>query len=161
MSKGETMMEKILSFEEWWGTKIPDRQSTAYAYAESAWNAARQGLIPADRAIEVPPVEQWPKWAKRISVLFDGAEQPLADKLGLAGIIAIFPRPTSQWSPQIGEAVFIVRGDDIDVSVCRFSHIDEHGIWRVVTVKGQEQGFTASLVKPFDQSKIGLPWSQI
>lgn len=65
------------------------------------------------------------------------------------------------WTPKVDEPVFIVRGGDSDVSVCKFSHVDEHEIWRVITVKGQEQGFTASLVKPFDASKIGRPWSEI
>ena len=69
--------------------------------------------------------------------------------------------PIPAWKPKEGEAVFVVRGEDTDVSVCRFSHIDEKGIWRVVTVKGQEQGFTDSLVKPFDASKIGKPWSEV
>jgi hypothetical protein len=71
------------------------------------------------------------------------------------------PKTAPKWTPKVGDAVFIVRGNDTDVSVVRFSHVDEHGIYRVTTAKGQIQGFMPSLVKPFDPAYIGKPWSEI
>jgi hypothetical protein len=69
--------------------------------------------------------------------------------------------PIPAWQPQDGEAVFVLKGTDWDVHVARFSHVDEYNMIRVIMREGNEHGFSRSLVKPFDASKIGKPWSEI
>lgn len=118
------------------------------------WQAAQAALLADPMVIDLRGLE-WPDDSMKIRLMF--VDKSDNDFRFVDNII----RPTPSWHPKEGEAVFIVRGDNTDVSVVRFSHIDQHGIWRVITVKGQEQGFTPSLVKPFDPAKIGKPWEEI
>lgn len=154
-----------MSFEEWiadYSDRVDTSTSAWTDDAKDAFESARLGMIPAENAVVIPPVSEWPVWSKGIvAVHSNDSRSECEDWPESDGYVAFIDKPVPAWVPKVGEAVFVVRGTDVDVSVCRFSHVDEHGIWRVVTVKGQEQGFTDSLVKPFHPDHIGKPWGEI
>ena len=71
-----------MSFEEW-------RNSTDTENPRDAWNAA---LANAPTGIEIPPVSEWPTWAKAIRVYFSANDHaPHAFQEGDG--IALIPRP--------------------------------------------------------------------
>jgi hypothetical protein len=154
MSKGEAMMEKMLSFEEWM-----DEFQCRGLTMQQILDKARQGLIPADRAIEVPPVEQWPSDAMSISIDFMDESDNY-----IGSVCEDISRPRPQWSPQIGEAVFCL--SDEKVPTIYIGKVTGKGSLResnlmVKTHDGQTGEWTIGALKPFDQSKIGLRWGEI
>lgn len=100
-------MDKMLTYKEW--RDIVDNASYRDddAKMEIAFKEARQGMIPESEAVRIPAVEKWPGWAKRIYVAFDGFETEATNLKGQCQTIAIIPRPTPKWVPQVSELVFM------------------------------------------------------
>jgi hypothetical protein len=148
MSKGETMMEKMLDFDDEW-RKTQGFTSTR-DLAKHYFEIARQGMIPADRAIEVG---EWPGDAKSLvwQWQYHGA---------VAGGLNIVDRPTPQWSPQIGGAVF-AKGEET-VFVGRIAERDPNGEseYPFLVSIGERKSWFRHL-KPFRPEAIGLSWGEI
>lgn len=147
---------KALTFEEWY-----EKEGQAYVeeVVRKSWNAAREGMIPADRAIEVPDVGEWPAGSKGISIRFADYDEEYFDDLVAGWNIKYIPRPVPAWVPKVGDPVFAVFGESTE---CRFSVARYEGNGRVTWPNGRlsEVG-EVDRCKPFDASKIGKPWSEI
>jgi len=146
-----TEKNKAMTFEEW--ESLWPRVTTVEhirGYFRSMLTAARIGYIPADRAIEVP--DEWPHGVTEVRLYWYPQKEPNHEHF------KSIPRPVPAWVPKVNDVVFaghpettvgIVECVDgsMRVSVkCIDGHI---GLWAVENVK------------PFDPSKIGLPWSEI
>lgn len=147
---------KSLTFEEW------DSLATNLAtddgpFWEALFNAARQGMIPADRAIEVPDVGEWPRHATAIRVTYDW---DCVDEAIGAPVIAVIPRPVPAWTPKVGDAVFANDTEDSGyILTLKIHDIDDEGRCEMVDHFGT--WWHRTHLKLFDQAKIGLPWEEI
>jgi len=144
------------TFDEYWESR--GRNGLLAFEHEATWNAAREGMIPADQAVKVPPVEEWP--SRAIGIAWFYTYLPVHDLKGVDATGAFFfPRPTPTWMPKVGEPVFFKiqpRGTLITALVDRV-------VGNTVEIKhdGIRLGGLISDVKPLDVSKIGLPWEKI
>jgi hypothetical protein len=144
--------KKPLEFEEW-DAKKADHWNGDYAKDRlELWEAARQGMIPADRAMEIPEVGEWPDEAKGISIRFCDFDEEYWNDLVAAQRILYIPRPTPAWTPKSGEAVYA--GSSCNVVIP--TRI-ENGI---VYTDGWGS-YNTSSCKPFSESAIGKPWGEI
>lgn len=154
---------KPREFEEW--KNIPCTVDTRDEHMEILWNIAREGMIPADQAIKVPPVEEWPEWATEIKFSYMGSN-------GLSRkFISTIPRPVPavpKWTPKVGDRVFAMTSFDflgivgIEIIIPALSGGPDTFFVRLST--GDESSISPygiGYLKPFDASKIGLPWSEI
>jgi hypothetical protein len=102
--------EGVMSFEEW------DEKGTASLtdnWSELSitkkwkhiWNAARQGMIPAASAIQIPLESEWPGKAKAIVIAFSELDY-LEIERECPMLIKAIPRSKPQWKPEIGKPVF-------------------------------------------------------
>ena len=82
---------ELMTFEEWWQTK-PMYKDLKEAF-EATFNAARLGTIPAENAIEVPEVGDWPEWAKGVRLYYTKFSD--TDD----GDIVFIPRPVPVFVP--------------------------------------------------------------
>ena len=117
---------------------------------------SRLNTIPADRAIEVPDVGEWPKGSRGITILFtDGTQRDWDDfRRGNEWKIAYIPRPVPAWTPKVGDAVFYANG-------CNVTLVKD-GFTGDCLVSTKDFGFVPiDQLKPFRESAIGLPWSEI
>lgn len=144
---------KILTFEEWY-----EKEGQAYVeeVVRKPWNAAREGMIPADNAVMIPSVT-WREDFAFLSVELV-AKNNNYERV-YSGHIADIPRPIPSWVPKVGEAVFAVFGESTE---CRFSVARYEGNGRVTWPNGRlsEIG-EVDRCKPFDASKIGKAWDEI
>ena len=163
-----TEKNKAMTFGEWWnGFDLPSEITTAKTLtteAEIIWNAARLNTIPADRAIEVPDVGEWPIRANSVILSYSPFSTEQQNRKGLWGLIKHIPRPVPAFVPRINDMVFFIDHK---------GHVD---IGRIVTDGSDgSDGSNPSIrrsrnvdyytqvknIKPFDPSKIGLPWEAI
>ena len=175
-----TEKNNAMTFEEWWTSK-PMYKDLKEAF-EATFNAGRIGHLPADRAIEVPDVGEWPEWATAIQTRYvnipksDYEDGDYWDRTtGCGGSKALgwtdqwteiqfIPRPVTEWVPKAGDAVFVNHPQKI--------RIDCYGVIPVCKVKEILNGYyeleaipniawNVESLKPFSPEKIGLPWSEI
>ena len=59
-----------LTFEEWDNYVFPMNGVTN----KDLFNIARQGMIPAENAITLPPESMWPKWARSIRIEYSKSD---------------------------------------------------------------------------------------
>jgi hypothetical protein len=164
------MMEKVLDFDEWFGKNknlIPfGTIESMESFFKTVWHSARQGMIPADRAVEVPEVSEWPDWAIGVRLVFE--ETGMWRDSGYPGGQTVrqvqntwFPRPTPQWSPKIGEAVFYRKNDgEIGVGTAH-KHFDLPERWYVTQLDGTTYVVWEKDMKSFHPEAIGLSWGEI
>jgi len=123
-----------------------------------AFDMARIGYIPADRAIEVP--DDWPEWAEcAVLVWCKDFDYRGPTRTEFAGVRV--PRPVPAFVPRINDMVFFIdhKGHvDIGRIVTNGSDGSNPSIRRSRNVDYYTQ---VENVKKFDPSKIGLPWSEI
>lgn len=160
-------MKAYKDYEDWnknggWNEEL-ECSNSARNWRE-VWKQARQGMIPEDEAVRIPPVSEWPVWARRITVWYDGFRDQSEEEDGAAKIIKEIKRPAPAWTPKVCDVVFCLsdgHGKEIYVGVItaggRYNECD----FLVKTNDGDEGDWTLSNLKPFDASKIGLPWEQI
>ena len=87
----------------------------------SVWNAARQGMIPAANAVEMPDEEYWPDWAKCIVCEFsseDGVTHGCDPAL-------IIPRSKPVWKPCEGDKVVYWFDGRTAVYFGKYGNLDE------------------------------------
>lgn len=72
----------------------------------------------------------------------------------------LFEMPTD-WEPSENEFVLIPRNTSEYGEVVKVSHIDERGMYIVITQSGQEQGFTKNRIKPCNEETYGKKWNDI
>jgi len=153
-----TEKNKPMTFEEWYRSTPISMPPTL----KETWNAARLNMIPADRAIEVPDVGEWPEDAEGLAVCFM-FEHEWENQVDWSRIKYI-PRPVPTWVPDVGDAVFVNHPQKI--------RIDCYGVIPVCKVKEILNGYyeleaipniawNVESLKPFDPEKIGLPFDQI
>lgn len=148
------------TFEEWWERfPVDNRLSGPKKDFESIFKSAREGMIPADRAIEVPDVGEWPEWADCVVLHYGGCNVQVSN-------IAVIPRPVPTWVPKVGDAVFALDTNQTTVIVAIVKEIkNQHDA--IIDYFGRicvhAVSFSGSKIfcKPFDASKIGKPWSEI
>lgn len=151
----------MMNLEEW--KKIVDTYSLS---KESQFDLARRGTIPADQAIKVPPVEEWPEWAKGIMVYF--CQEPEEEFLGKGNVIDYIHKQASavpKWTPKVGDVVFagypkteigkIVKGPML------YRGLGTGNAYTVKLMNGTEHDWDARDIKLFSPEKIGLPWEEI
>ena len=138
------MGEKMLSFEEFLERYVHgERMADMFVLA-------RQGTVPAENAIRIPPAEEWPDWAVRIGWQFEGR--------GDFGAPNTVPRPDPARAGKVVKAAFWAF--DGKVLIVRINNEVEDG-FEVVTAKGRKYLADAAHIKPFSPEKIGLPWDKI
>lgn len=96
--------DEVLSFEEWYH-KYRDSDDFYKPFPvnlEDAFKAARQGMIPAKNAIQLPEEIEWPSFAMGIVVQYQYdidhyniGQQP----------IKYIPRSKPKWTPEMGDKV--------------------------------------------------------
>jgi len=145
------MMEKMLSFEEW--EKYTNTTETSGSqYWKDIFDKARQGVIPADRAIEVPPVSEWPEQAKGIVLSYtSGVEDDWSPSRLTVGY---FSRPTPQWSPKEGEPCLF---EDEGRAVAGFIFNGQLFARGLMVADWKKTRKTS----PFRPEVIGLSWGEI
>jgi len=119
-------------------------------------NDARIGYIPADRAIEVPDVGEWPEDANEIRVEWAHNSGGVIYKYPL---IAVIPRPVPAFIPEVGDLCFC-RFENETIGIGRCDAVNEDG-WQFMTMNFDHTVRMFSDVKKFNPSKIGLPWEEI
>lgn len=146
-------MEKMLTFEEWC-KKHGMNQNSALVVA--MFHEARIGTIPAENAVVIPPVGEWPDDALAIHFSYASAT---ACYSGMQ-IISRIPRPKPVWVPQVGEAVFVLRDvrGNVNVGIVTQTGWEEKV---EVTIFGNTKQEWIPDVKPFHESHIGKPWDEI
>lgn len=152
-----TDKNKPMSFTGWWNLNrgFNHHNLDVVQIAETAWNDARIGYIPADRAIEVPEVGEWPEWANCVVVHYGGCDVQVSN-------IATIPRPVPAWTPKVGDAVFAYNGGMPWVAkVIPEPEGTKVSDFYVVCSDGQESWWGKDGLKPFDHAKIGLPWEEL
>jgi hypothetical protein len=182
----EWIAQQVKDFKEQWEKdhpmeqKMKEQQATApityeqwyklfglVASTEQIFNAARQGMIPADNTIAIPRVEDWPEWAKSAKFIY--SEYPVGGfvKKELDVIYAI-PRPTPpkpQWTPKVGDTVFAGEPETtigIIANPCPSFLLDETDVvYNVLCQDGHQGVWRAKFIKPFNKRYIGQPWDQI
>lgn len=163
---------KVLTFEEWY-----EKEGQAYVeeVVRKSWNAAREGMIPAGRAIEVPHYSTW----RRVANL-DRYDQPIG--YVVVGFPTLYtkegqeedkPRflkdgtpldylgyvPAPTWTPKIDEPVFALSLKQ-EVWVAKVNSMN-NGVPVIVCSDGGESAWGLNHLKPFDASKIGKSWDEI
>lgn len=148
-------MDKLMSYEEWlrsWDRGIFMREAMIDGgIPKELWYAARQGMIPADRAIEIPDVSEWPEWAEEVRVFFSNSKDGDAH---YGTFIRTITRPVHVWVPKEGEPVFV--GNSVSVGIVE-RKMDSGRI----KIQGYVFPTEEENLKPFDPAKIGRPWSEI
>lgn len=155
---------KPMTFEEWYNL----HNMAFWTWKEDAkrhfFDTARQGTIPEDEAIKIPPVEEWPGGANSIRMCYS-SHTPKHPKDwhhtdDPAGMVQYIPRPDPAWTPKVGEAVFARMADTTRVGKVISADIKAN-YYYVRTQDGLEDGYGGFCLKPFDPAKIGLPWDEI
>lgn len=107
---------KPMTFEEW-DKIVCEFANMSGPFWELIFHAARQGMIPADRAIEVPD-DNWakaPKNADSYCIIFgrlaEGWED-VTEHYDPEWFVGPIPRPTPAWTPKVGDAVFLQDSTD-------------------------------------------------
>lgn len=144
-------MSKLMTYDEWRSSKLFKDNSEEDFYSKAAWNVAREGMIPENEAIRIPPENEWPKDADFISVRF---YNKIRDRLP---VICEIPRPTSKWTPKVGDKVFVLINIHQSVGVGEISEILTSG----VRLKNDSLQWSIGSIKPFDVNKIGMRWKDI
>lgn len=156
----ETKNEKTIEFEDWkkylgiyvgakWSLEVTKDE------LEDWFRVARQGMIPADRAVEIPEV--WPDGYDGIRVAFGISVLPEPPR---QQFIAWIPKPISAWIPRVGDPVFVDYDRGGDIRVYRFEGMDgEKEMY--IGPYGDRTMCLPSERKPFDPAKIGKPWSEL
>lgn len=159
-------MDKALTFEEWrkeYNTRYKGILNEDMALM--VWDAARIGMIPADRAVEIPDVSEWPEWAKTVCLFYSEYVDKYGGYICRDGdIITRITIPVPAWVPKVGDRVFalVVRIDEGKEK--RFVGIDEIASFDAsVYPVMKSNGYAADpkFIKPFSPEKIGLPWEEI
>lgn len=86
--------EKAMTFEEWWDSPETDaevREGFSRDDAIVLWNAARQGMIPAHKAVVIPEVWEWPEDATHVELVYINERRAGYDRY--IQTIDMFPRP--------------------------------------------------------------------
>jgi len=159
------MSEKMMSFEEWWHHGMGDNYTKWIA--ENAFKAARLGTIPAEGAIvvdwDLSPINADSAYIV-LGVNDDGWDS-ITDAFESNWLVGPINRPTTAWTPKVGDAVFVNHPQKIRIEcygvipVCKIkeivggSHYELDGIPNI--------GWNKESIKPFRESAIGLPWDQI
>ena len=94
--------EGVLSFNDMWYEECnnPLPALTSYTLAQRIWNDARQGMIPAANAIQIPPESEWSKDATDIQLLYTNPSTVF-----MRIPIAIIPRSKPAWKPKVGDKI--------------------------------------------------------
>jgi hypothetical protein len=153
-------MKAMTLMEAWKEVPLKHTIGVEDAFAHG-FASGRLGMKPEDEAVRIPDVAEWPAeaqgfWAN-FTELTEGQlceDQPDVSKFGIGTYI---PRPTPQWTPKVGEAVFCRTGSGIDVCVV---NVFSNGCANVQYRLGD---FVIDLknMKPFDPAYIGKPWDEI
>lgn len=150
------------SFEKWYPGEDVFKGRDVSAIAERAWNAAREGMIPEDEAIRVPNVKRWPAIAVSCQLAFRCVHGNGVQSIVWAGDTQEISRPVPKWEPNKDDVVFF-QGEKKNgvghVLVMKISDVLRSG--RVEFVGLPNLAWPDSMVKPFDLSKVGLPWGEI
>ena len=148
-----------MTFEEWWTGDHPEKSDygTWTNLARQTWNAARLGMIPAEGAIAVPDVGEWPTWAE-CAILCWSSEVDFrgASRLEFAGVRIV--RPAPEWSPKVGVAVFAYNGGMPWIAVVESIN---DGVPFVRCSDGDKSNWSLGNIKPFSEKSIGKPWEEI
>jgi len=149
------MSEKMMTEREIWDRSNKE-PGPIRDLVDEVFLLARRGTIPAEGAISVPDVGEWPEWADEIRVVYAHNSGRVVYRVP---IIKIIPRPIPAWTPKVGEVVFFRDPNMVHVAVI---HGIDRGIrYEVQKADGQFDGGTITTIKPFDPAKIGKPWSEI
>jgi hypothetical protein len=149
------MSEKMMSFEEWkdsvWdiATNTPPLETGL----KELFDKARLGTIPAWGVIAAPPVEKWDAETTELAIY--AYDQHGCQQFYLGTV----PRPTPAWTPKVGEAVFAKIQPSNKLIVGRIHRVSGEIV--DIEYDGIILGGTFLDVKPFSESKIGKPWSEI
>lgn len=151
-------MEKMMTLmEAWQGVPLKQTIGVEDAFAHG-FASGRQGMIPAENAVVIPDVSEWPDDAIAIHFSYASAT---ACYSGMQ-IISRIPRPKPVWVPKVGEAVFFCT-TDLTGQVARVIgfEIDHPNCWSVINADGNTILPSKEHVKPFHPDHIGKPWSEI
>lgn len=153
------MMENVLDYDEW-AIYINQTKMSGSQYWRDIFDKARQGMIPADRAIEVP--EAWPSWSKGAVLFFtDETIETCREWPENEGYVGYVSKPIPQWSPKIGEAVFYRKNDGETGVGTAHKHFDLPERWYVTQLDGTAYVVWEKDMKPFRPEAIGLSWGEI
>lgn len=160
------MSDKMLTFEEWAKKHCIQDELNINAVFEDA----RVGMIPAENAVVIPPVSEWPEWATGVRMVFEeGGAWNTPTSTGVSSTSqriktvpeTHIPRPKPVWVPQVGDRVFLLW----DFIGCPYVQVGKlvqvNGINVQVLVDGVERAWGLANVKPFHESHIGKPWDEI
>jgi hypothetical protein len=149
-----------MTFEEWSLVIMHDPDIDMFqSTALDLFNMARQGMIPEDEATRIPPVEEWPPEATHIELVYVDETRKEFGKQFIDSF-AFIPRPTPQWTPNVGDAVFWNGGQEVANMVVRVNRSTKDGI-SVLSTSGGRWSAKLSNLKPFDPAYIGKPWDEI
>lgn len=154
-------MVPVLSQEEWMKRLYFYENNVRHKGDDIALlESARQGMILESEAVRIPPVSEWPKWAKEARVTFFGKPDhaPGWDEREYKTIFVI-PRPAPEWTPKVGEKVFAKEiGGRIEILI--INSFGESG--RVKDSRNLNGEIVSGYTfKPFHPDHIGKPWDEI
>lgn len=140
------------TFEEW--RKNVDWEEMN---ARKIWNAAREDMIPADHAIEIPDEKLWPADAECIEVRYLRSNGDHINQV----VPNVF-RSKVVWVPKPTDKVFVLINGHLYIGVI-FSVTWNENECRELTVKsgGLMYHCGPESVRLFSPDKFGLPWDQI
>lgn len=144
-------MGKSLTYEEW-----KESLGLGDLPLRGAFDKARVGMIPAENAVVIPDVSEWPRHATGINVTY--AWDCFDEAIG-SPVIAYIPRPKPVWVPRVGDRVFALDTTDGMVHVGVIEEVN--GNMSLVTSCGKKGWFHNKELKPFNDSYIPKPWSEI
>lgn len=142
-------MDKCISFEEWDNeTFVRNIAKFDEAERRACFEAARRGMIPADRAVEIPDVSEWPEWATSVVTVWSRQKEKWTTEI--SRISKLVPA----WVPKDWEPVIFAKPED-DTTL--------HGVYFGGEIHYGDLYYTARGMRytKFDPAKIGRPWSEI
>lgn len=148
------MSEKVLTFEEWAKKHcIQDELNIKEVFED-----ARQGMIPAENAVAIPPVSEWPEDADYVALFWYNGHVGIDEG---ETAIKLIPRPKPVWTPKAGEAVFTNGDDGEGVLYAVVTEVVTGEGVRVTFPDGDYGLYDFDRVKPGNMKYFGKPWSEI
>lgn len=149
------MSDKMMTFEEWCKKHDMDQDNQ---FVVAMFHDARLGTIPAENAVVIPDVSEWPNDMTHLCVEAYDEHGSWWKKL------AEIPRPKPVWVPRIGEKCFYelkIMNSGLELSHIAVEECDFECDSKVMRMKPSGIAIRFIDLKPFHSDHIGKPWDEI